>query len=66
MVSSDLWTDIESRLRGIFMMIPEKAFSGILAMTIADLLQLPLVREKLIFSQFSAKDSMKHFLGLQP
>ena len=66
MVSSDLWTDIESRLRGIFMMIPEKVFSGILAMTIADLLQLPLVREKLIFSQFSAKDSMKHFLGLQP
>ena len=34
-------------------------------MAVADLLQLPLVREKLIFSQFSDKDSMKHLLGLQ-
>ena len=34
-------------------------------MTVADLLQLPLVRGKLIFSQFSDKDSMTHLLGLQ-
>ena len=34
-------------------------------MTVADLLQLPPVRGKLIFSQFSDKDSMKHLLGLQ-
>ena len=46
-------------------MIPEKAFAGLLVMTVADLLQLPLVRGKRIFSQFSEKDSMKHLLGLQ-
>ena len=34
-------------------------------MTVADLIQLPLVREKLIISQFLEKDSMKHSLGLQ-
>ena len=46
-------------------MIPEKAFAGLLVMTVADLLQLPPVRGKRIFSQFSEKDSMKHLLGLQ-
>ena len=30
MVSSDLWTDIDSRLGEIFMTIPEKAFAGFL------------------------------------
>ena len=36
-------------------------------MTLADFLQLPLVRGKdiWIFSQFSYKVSMKHLLGLQ-
>ena len=34
-------------------------------MTVADLLQLPLVRGKFIFSQFSDKDNMKHLVGLQ-
>ena len=62
-VSSDLWTDIDSRLGEIFM-IPEKAFAGLSLMTVADLLQLPPVRGKPIFSQFSDKDSMKHLLGL--
>ena len=33
--------------------------------TVADLLQLPPVRGKIIFFQFSDKDSMKHLLGLQ-
>ena len=32
------------------MMIPEIAFAGLSVMTVADLLQLPPVREKLIFS----------------
>ena len=59
MVSSDLWPDIDSRLRKIFMMIPEKAFAGLSVMSVADLLQLPPVRRKLIFSQLSDKDSMK-------
>ena len=65
MVSSDLWTDIDSRLGEIFLMIPEKAFAGLSVMDVADLLQLPPVRGKPIFSQFSDKDSMNHLLGLQ-
>ena len=60
MLSSDLWTDIDSRFGEIFMISPEKAFAGLLVMTVAGLLQLPLVRRKLIFSEFSDKDSMKH------
>ena len=60
-----LWTDINSRLGEIFMIIPEIASAGLSVMTVADLLQLLLVRRKLIFSQFSGKDSMKHLLGLQ-
>ena len=47
------------------MIIPEKFFSGFSVMTVADLLQLPLVRGKLIFSQFFDKDSINHLLGLQ-
>ena len=31
----------------------------------ADFLQLPPVKGKLLFSQFSNKDSNKHLLGLQ-
>ena len=46
-------------------MIPGKAFAGLSVITVADLLQLPPVRRKLIFSQFSGKDSIKHLLGLQ-
>ena len=46
-------------------MILEKAFTALSVMTVADLIQLPLVREKLIISQFLEKDSMKHSLGLQ-
>ena len=34
-------------------------------MAVSDLFQLPPVRGKLIFSQFSDKDSMKHLWGLQ-
>ena len=55
MVSSDLWTDIDSRLGEIFMMIPEKTFAALSVMTVADLFQLTQVREKLIFSRFSAR-----------
>ena len=29
MVSSDLWTDIDSKFGEIFMMTPEKAFAGL-------------------------------------
>ena len=47
------------------MTIPEKAFVGLSVMTIADLLQLPPIRGKLIFFQFSGKDSTKNLLSLQ-
>ena len=41
MVLSDLWTNIDSRLGGTVMMIPEKAFANLSVMSVADLLQLP-------------------------
>ena len=47
------------------MMVPEKAFAGLSVMTVIDLLQLPPVRVKVIFSRFSDQDSMKHLLVLQ-
>ena len=47
------------------MVIPEKAFAGLSVLAVAGFLQLPPVREKPIFSQFSDKDSMKHLLGLR-
>ena len=43
----------------------EKAFAGLSIMTVADLVQVPSVRMKLVFSQFSDKNSLKHLLGLQ-
>ena len=65
MVSSDLSTDIVSRLGEIFMMILDKAFVGLSVMAVAELLQLPPAREKFIFSQFADKDIIKQLLGLQ-
>ena len=50
MVSSNLWTNIDSRLGEIFIVIPEIAFSRLSVMTVTDLLQLPPVTGKLIFS----------------
>ena len=43
MVSSDLWTDIDSRLGEIFMIIPEKAFPGLSAMTVANMFILKTI-----------------------
>ena len=65
MISSDLWTDIDTKLGEIFMMIPGKVFDGLSVMNVAGLLQLHPVREKLVFSLFSDKDSIKNLLGLQ-
>ena len=56
LVSSDLWTDIDSRLGETFTIIPKKAFAGLSVMTVADLIQLLPVKGKLIFSQFYDKD----------
>ena len=61
LVSIDLWTDIDSRLGKIFLMIPGKVFPGLSGMTLADLLKLPPVRRKHTFSHFSDKVSMKHY-----
>ena len=47
------------------MMILQIAFVGLSVMTVANLLQLPSVRGKLTFSQFSDKETVKHSLGLQ-
>ena len=55
MVSSDLWTDIDSKLGEMFMMIPENVFTDLSVMAVADLLQVPSVRVKFIFLQFSNK-----------
>ena len=60
MVLSDLWRDIDSRLGEIFMMIPEKVFASLSLMTVADFIQLPSVRGKVKFSQFSDKANMKY------
>ena len=65
MVSRDLWTDNDSRLGEICKMIPETAFASLSVLTVADLVELPPVTGKLLFSQFSDQDSMKHLLGLQ-
>ena len=42
-------------------MIPQKAFAGLSVINVAGLFQLSLVRGKLISSQISDKDSLKHF-----
>ena len=65
MVSSDVWTYIDSWLGEIFMRIPQKGFAGLSVMTVADLLELLPVKGKPVISQFSVKDSMKHLLCLQ-
>ena len=46
------------------MIISEREFAVHSVITAADLLELPPVRGKLIFSQFFDKDSRKHLLGL--
>ena len=47
------------------MMIPAKVFASISVMTVADLPRQPSVKGRLVFSQFSDKDSIKHLLGMQ-
>ena len=64
MVSTNLWIDIDSSLGEVFSIIPKKAFPDLSVTTVADFLQLPRTRGKLIFSQFSDKDSIKNLLIL--
>ena len=44
MVLSDLWTDINTKIREVFFMIRKNIFAGLLVMTIAEFLQLPPFR----------------------
>ena len=50
MVSSDIWTIIDSRLGEIFMMISEKVFAVLSVITVVDLLKLLPVKGKVISS----------------
>ena len=52
LVSSNLWTDIDSRLGELFLMILEKAFADLSVMTVGNFLQLPPVRIKLVSTIF--------------
>ena len=61
----DLWTDIDSRLRKISIMIPDRAFVGLSVLALVDLLLLPPVTGKFISSYPFDKGSMKNLLGLQ-
>lgn len=47
-------------LEELLLLISVKAFAGLLVIAVADLLELPPFRQKLIFLQCSDKDSMKH------
>ena len=49
----------------ISMIIYEEMSARALVVTVTDLLQLSLVRGKLIFSEFFNKDSMKHLYDSQ-
>ena len=47
-------------LEELLLLISVKAFAGLLVIAVADLLELPPVRGKLISSQFSDRYSMEH------
>ena len=49
----------------ISMIIYEEMSARVLVVTVTHLIQLSLIRGKLIFSEFSNKDSMKHLYDLQ-
>ena len=49
MVSSELWTDTDSKLRKIFLIILENKFAVHSDMTVADLLQLSPFKNTYIF-----------------
>lgn len=65
MASGDLWRDIDAILwsRLSSQGYDQGCGCGLSVMTARDLLRLPAVRQELIFSQISYKDSAKHLLG---
>ena len=63
LVSSDSYTDIDSRLAETFIMIPGKAFAGLSVLTV--LHQLLSAKGKLKFLRLPRNDKMKHLLGLK-
>lgn len=46
MASSNFWRDVDTRLKKMFRMVPEKSFAKFLVVTVDDLLQAPANREK--------------------
>ena len=53
MVSRGLWTDIDTRLGEIIMMIPKKVFAGLSVMVVADLFSTTSTQWKTyIFTNF--------------
>ena len=64
MVSSDLWTDFDARLAEIFKTIG-LPFAGLSMVLIGDFLQLPPVKGRFIFSQFTNYSKMNQLLSLQ-
>ena len=65
MISTDLWTDFDSRLGEKFIIIPQTLFAGLSVMAGGKFLQILLVTVKVVFYKFSDKDSMKIVLGWQ-
>lgn len=66
MFSSNLWIDSDSKLGEIFVIILEKKKCWSFCCecsSVADLLELTPVRQKLKFSQYFEKDSMENSLG---
>ena len=65
MVTSDLWSDIELILGEMFIMIPKKAFAGLLVTLQLTFLNYLQSAANLFLHNFFDKDSIKVLLGLQ-
>ena len=64
MVTSDIWTEIDARLPEIFSASIELPFSGLLMVIIGDYLQLPLARQKFIFSRLTNGSTMNQLISV--
>ena len=65
MVTSDLWSDIELILGEMFIMIPKKAFVGLLVTLQLTFLNYLQSAANLFLHNFFDKDTIKVLLGLQ-
>ena len=64
-VSSDLFLDIHTKLLEMFMCETEKPFAGLSVILLGDLLQLPLVKRKAIYSSLTNNYNLERLLSLQ-